>query len=101
VTPNPVSVPHASTAPVTLTASFTGAGSTVAAPTGTVTFSAATGSFSGQLCSFSGDVLKCTVSYKPSGSLAAGTYNKYLTASIIAAGEYKASSGYATLAVTK
>jgi hypothetical protein len=101
VTPNPVVVAHASTAPVTLTVAFTGAGSSDAAPTGTVTFSAATGSFSGQSCSSSGDVLKCTVSYKPSGTLAPGTYTNYLRASISADADYKAASGYASLTVTK
>jgi hypothetical protein len=40
-----------------------------------VTFRAPTGSFSGQSCSASGDTLKCTASYQPSGTLAAGTYN--------------------------
>jgi hypothetical protein len=66
-----------------------------------LTFSAATGSFSGQSCSSSGDVLKCTVSYKPSGTLSTGTYTNYLRASISAAGDYKEASGYASLKVTK
>jgi hypothetical protein len=101
ITPNPVTVAHGSAAPVVLTAAFTGAGSSDAAPTGTVTFSAATGTFSGQSCASSKDVLTCTVSYKPSGTLAAGTYNNYLTASIVATGDYKAASGYANLTVTK
>jgi len=101
VTPNPVTVVHGATAPVVLTAAFTGAGSSDAAPTGTVTFSAATGTFSGQSCASSKDVLTCTVSYKPSGTLAASTYNNYLAASIVATGDYKAASGYATLSVTK
>ena len=101
VTPNPVTVAHASTTPVTITATFTGAGSSDAAPTGTVTFSAPTGSFSGQSCSSSGDVLKCTVGYKPNGTLAVGTYTNYLAAIIQATGDYKPASGYASLAVTR
>jgi hypothetical protein len=101
ITPNPVTVAHGSAAPVVLTAVFTGAGASDAAPTGTVTFSAATGTFSGQSCVSSKDVLTCTVSYKPSGTLASGTYNNYLTASIVATGDYKAASGYANLTVTK
>jgi hypothetical protein len=101
VTPNPVKVAHASTAPVTITATFTGEGSKDAAPTGTVSFSAPTGSFSGQSCSSSGDTLKCTASYKPSGTLAAGTYTNYLAAIIQAAGDYRTASGYASLTVTK
>ncbi len=86
VTPNPVKVAHSSTAPVAITTTFTGAGSGDAAPIGAVTFSAPTGSFSGQSCSTSGDVLKCTVSYKSSGTLATGTYTNYLTAGIQAGG---------------
>jgi hypothetical protein len=66
-----------------------------------VTFSAPTGSFSGQSCSSSGDVLKCTVGYKPNGTLAVGTYTNYLAAIIQATGDYKPASGYASLAVTR
>jgi hypothetical protein len=101
LTPNPASVTYSSTAAVTLTAAFSGAGSSDAAPTGTITFGAATGTFSGESCSSSKDVLTCTVSYDPSGTLAAGTYSNYLTASIAAAGEYKAAEGFATLTVAK
>jgi hypothetical protein len=43
----------------------------------------------------------CTVTYKPGGILAIGTYDDYLTASITAAGDYKAVSGYANLVVEK
>jgi hypothetical protein len=84
-----------------LTAAFTGAGSHDAAPSGAVTFSAASGAFSGQSCTPSGDVLTCTVSYSPSGTLAVGTYNNYLTASIAAGGDYKAASASANLMVAK
>ena len=100
VTPNPVTVPHGSTAAVNVTAKFTGAGASLAAPSGTVKFTAATGSFGTKSCSTSGDVMTCTVKYKPSGTLAAGTYSNYVTASITAAGSYKAASGSATLTVT-
>jgi hypothetical protein len=72
-----------------------------AAATGAVTFSAATGSFSGWSCSSSGDTLKCTVSYKPSGMLSTGSYANCLKTSISAAGDYKAASGDASLTVTK
>jgi hypothetical protein len=101
LTPNPVSVLSGSSAPVTLTALFTGVGTYDAAPNGAVTFSAATGSFSGQSCNTSGDTLTCTVSYKPSGKLAIGTYSNYITASMAAAGDYKAAAGSANLTVIK
>jgi hypothetical protein len=101
VTPNPATITHGSTAPVTLTATFTGVGANDAAPSGTVKFGAGSGTFSGQTCSSSGDVLTCTVSYTPSGKLAVGTYNNYLAASITAAGDYKAVTGYANLVVIK
>jgi len=77
-----------------------GRGASLAAPSGTVKFTAATGSFGTKSCSTSGDAMTCTVKYKPSGTLAAGTYSNYVTASITAAGSYKAASGSATLTVT-
>ncbi|MGD0365540.1 MAG: hypothetical protein ABSC93_32050, partial [Bryobacteraceae bacterium] len=101
LTPNLVVVAKGSTTPVTLTVTFTGAGSGDQAPTGAVTFSAASGSFGGQACSSSGDTLKCTVSYEPGGTLATGSYVNYLKASISAAGDYKAASGSASLTVAK
>jgi hypothetical protein len=80
---------------------FSGAGLHDAAPTGAVTFSAATGTFSGQSCSTTTDVLTCTVSYTPSGTLSTETYNNYLSAAIAAVGDYQSAKGYATLNVTK
>ena len=60
-----------------------------------------TNTFSGQSGVSSEGVLTCTVSYKPSGTLASSTYDNYLTASVAAAGGLQALSGYATLSVTE
>ena len=95
----PVTVTKGSTSPVQVTASFTGAGASDAAPNGAVSFSATSGSFSGQSCSSSGDVLTCSVTYHPTGKLGAGTYTNYLSASIVASGDYMAAAGHATLSV--
>lgn len=101
VTPNPVTVRSGSTTPVTVTATFTGVGPRDAAPDGTVSFSAVTGTLSDQSCKTSQDSLICTVSYEPTGKLAPGTYNNYITASITAAGDYKAASDSTSLKITK
>jgi hypothetical protein len=101
LTPNPVSVKHGSAWTVTVTATFTGAGSHDAAPSGAVTFSAPTGSFLAQSCTASGDTLTCTANYAPTGKLAVGTYKNYISASIAAAGDYAAASGSVNLTVTK
>jgi large repetitive protein len=101
VTPNPATVSFGSTTAVHLTATFTGPGAKDAAPTGSVQFSAASGAFSGQSCSTGKDVLTCTVTYTPSGTLAVGTYSNYITASLAAGGDYQASSGSANLTVTQ
>jgi hypothetical protein len=99
--PDPVTVSFGSTTAVKLTATFTGAGAKDAAPTGSVQFSAASGSFSGPSCSTNKAVLTCTVNYTPSGTLAVGTYSNYITTSIAAGGDYQASSGNASLTVTQ
>jgi hypothetical protein len=101
VTPNPVTVRSGSTTSVTVTATFTGVGPRDAAPDGTVSFSAVTGTLSDQSCKTSQDSLICTVSYEPTGKLAPGTYNNYITASITAAGDYKAASDSTSLKITK
>jgi uncharacterized Zn-binding protein involved in type VI secretion len=90
-----------SSAPVSMTATFTGAGSHDVAPGGAVTFSAPTGTFSGQSCNTAGDVLTCTVNYNPSGKLATGNYNNYIGVSIAAAGDYQSAQGFTSLTVTK
>jgi hypothetical protein len=101
LTPNPVTVSFGSTTTVKLTATFTGVGTQDAAPTGPVQFGAASGVFGGKSCTTSGDMLTCTVTYKPSGTLAVGTYSNYITTSIAAAGDYKATSGSSNLTVTQ
>ncbi|HUE00825.1 MAG TPA: hypothetical protein VMR62_14735 [Bryobacteraceae bacterium] len=101
ITPNPVTINSGSRTPVLLTAMFAGAGLHDAAPTGAVTFSAPTGTFSGQSCSTATDVLTCTVSYTPSGTLSPGTYNNYLSAAIAAVGDYQSGVGYSALKVTR
>jgi len=101
ISPNSLDIPYSSTAPVTLTATFTGAGQHDAAPTGAVTFSAPTGNFSGQSCNTVADVMTCTVSYKPTGKLAAGYYGNYFGVSIAAAGDYRSTECFASLTVTK
>ena len=101
ISPNSLNIPYSSTATVTLTATFTGAGQHDAVPAGAVTFSAATGTFSGQSCNTVEDVMTCTVSYKPTGKLAAGYYGNYFGVSITAAGDYLSAECFASLTVTK
>ena len=101
VTPNVsgVSTTYGSTAGVPASATFTGSGGI--APSGTVTFSSATGSFTTASCTSSGATLSCSSTYTPSGTLAANTYATYITASITAAGGYAAGSGTGTLTVSQ
>lgn len=101
ISPNSLDIPYSSTATVTLTATFTGAGQPDAAPSGAVTFSAPTGNFSGQSCNKVADVMTCTVSYKPTGKLAVGYYGNYFGVSIAAAGDYRSAECFASLTVTK
>jgi uncharacterized repeat protein (TIGR03803 family) len=88
-----VSAPNASTTAVTITASGNDNGSVV---TFGVT-SPADGRFSPATCTISGGT--CSVSYVPSGVLAAGTYTNDLTASFAATGSYTASSASNTLTI--
>ncbi len=90
---------YGSTADQAVSATFTG--SDGVAPSGTVSFSAATGSFSAASCTSSGAALSCMSTYTPSGTLAPNTYTGYITASIIAAGSYDATSGTAAFTVTQ
>ncbi len=91
-----VSTTYGSTAGVPASATFIGSGGI--APSGTVTFSAATGSFSAATCTSSGAALSCSSTYTPSGTLAANTYPGYITASTTADGGY---SGTGTLTVNQ
>ncbi len=90
---------YGSTAGQPVSATFTGSGGV--APSGTVSFSAATGSFLAASCTSSGAVLSCSSTYTPSGTLAANTYTGYITASIMAAGGYTSASGTGTLTVNQ
>jgi uncharacterized repeat protein (TIGR03803 family) len=101
ISPNSLDIPYSSTATVALTATFTGAGQRDAAPAGAVTFSAPTGNFSGQSCNAVADVMTCTVSYKPTGRLAAGYYSNYFGVTIAAAGDYQSAECFASLTVAK
>jgi len=99
VTPT-VTIAYGSSTAVNVVATFAGTGiSGDGAPSGVVTFTAAGaigGTFNfvqGSNCVTGGTnstSLICTVSYKPSGTLAAGNYAGAFTASIAAGGNYQA-----------
>jgi len=88
-----VTAPAGSTLPVTVTATSNASGSVV---TFGVTGSA-TGSFSPATCTIANG--SCSVSYVPTGSLAAGTYSDDLTASFAATAKYVATSATSTLTI--
>jgi uncharacterized repeat protein (TIGR03803 family) len=88
-----VTAPAGSTLPVTVTATSNASGSVV-------TFGVAgtaTGSFSPATCTIANG--SCSVSYVPTGSLAAGTYPGDMTASFAATSSYKAASATSTLTI--
>ena len=88
-----VSSESGATAPVTITASSNANGSVVTfGVTGPVD-----GSFSPATCTIANG--SCSVSYVPSGALAAGTYTNDLTASFAASGGYMAATATSTLTI--